>query len=175
MSVTHFVAKLYAYGTMNRTIIHDIILSTSSLYNFCLEYIKLKYGKIDELCNILQVIKKAFENFKTEHLTFQYFQKIGCLILPSTKEIHSSLTFGLFDRFTRSTICHRKITIVPLKIVLKNFLEIPVAYTHVCLKGKAIKEKDKIIARKSRVYKGEPERVETIRFSHICLAYPAFP
>lgn len=93
----------------------------------------------------MQVIEKAFENFKIEHLTFQYFQKIGCLILPSTKKIHSSLTFGLFDRFTRFTICHRKITIVPLKIVLKTFLEIPNVFSSITEYIEHCKKNDSII------------------------------
>lgn len=116
--VTHLVAKLYVYGTMNRTIIHEIIMSICSFYSdFCLKFIKQKYGNIYELCYILQIIEKAFENFKSEHLTFKYFKKMGYLILPLIKKIHSSLTFGSFDRHTRSTIYHRKITVVPLKIV----------------------------------------------------------
>lgn len=69
--------KLYAHGTLNRNIIHDIISNISLFYNsICLEFIKTKYKNIDDLDDVLQIIQNAFENFKTEYLTFQYFQKI---------------------------------------------------------------------------------------------------
>lgn len=118
--------KLYVYGTLNRNMIHDIIINMSSFYNsICLEFLKTKYGNIDGLCNVLQIIENAFENFKTEYVTFQYLQNKKYLIMPSNKTLHSSLTFGQIDTSKKCTIYHRKITIVSMKEVLKKFLEIP--------------------------------------------------
>lgn len=47
------------------------------------------------------------------------------MILPSSKVIHSSLTFGQIDKNKKCAIYYRNITIVPIKAVLKKLLEIP--------------------------------------------------
>lgn len=119
-----FITKLYAKTTLNRNMIHEIMKNTLSFYNnICLEYLKNKYKHIDNLCNILQIIENAFDKFKTEHLTFQYLKNINCLIFPLNIKLHSSLTFCQPDRIQKSMICHRTIVVIPIKQMLKQFLE----------------------------------------------------
>lgn len=144
-SATHLVMKLYADSTLNRNIIHDIIRNISLFYNsICLEFLKTKYKNIHDFYDVLQIIQNAFKNFKTEYLTFQYFQKIECLILPSDKIIHSFVTFGQIAKNKKRVIRYRNITVVPIKIVLKKFLEIPnvfstiTTYIEQCKKGNTI-------------------------------------
>lgn len=118
-SATIVVAKLYACGTLNRTVAHEIIQTISLFYNsICLPVIKNKYNNIDGLHDILQVIENAFDNFKTEYSTFRHLQNIGCLIMPSTIVIDTSVTFGSLGKKRKSLMCHRKISIVPIKMVI---------------------------------------------------------
>lgn len=94
-TATLVVAKLYASGTLNRTVINDIIKTMSSFYNsICLPMLRIKYNNIDGLRDILQVIEGAFNNFQTEYSTFKYLQNIGYLIMPSTVTIDTSVIFG---------------------------------------------------------------------------------
>lgn len=118
-AATLVVAKLYACKTLNRTI-NDIIKTISSFYNsVCLPMLKIKYSNINGLQDILQIIETAFDNFKTEYSTFKYLQNIGCLIMPSTITIDTFIIFGPINKKKKSFTCHKNISIIPLKKVLK--------------------------------------------------------
>lgn len=145
-SATLVVAQLYACGTLNRVSINTIIKTFSQFYNsICLQLLRIKYNNIDDLQDILQIIENAFNNFKTEHSTFKYLQSIGYLIMPSTVTIDTYAIFGPLNKKRKSLTCQRKISIVPLKIVLKTFLEIPNVFSTITAYIEKCKNDDSII------------------------------
>ena len=67
---------MYAFGTLNRKLINEIINNMCSTYlNDCLKLIQLKFSDEPMLKNMLQIVINGFRIFKTEHATFEFKKK----------------------------------------------------------------------------------------------------
>ncbi|XP_071568106.1 uncharacterized protein [Temnothorax nylanderi] len=77
----------------------------------------------------LNIIKNGFKPFKSEYKTLQYLQGRNCLFLPKLIPINSILSFSkVKKRSHQSHLQHQKLSIIPLKVILQKFLELPNVY-----------------------------------------------
>jgi len=120
------VTQLYVHRNLNRKIVHEIIINICTTYiNNCLDFIKCKFPNNIELHNMLDVIKNGFNTFRTEHLTFIFLRKINCFFPPKKIIIKSFLKYGKLKSRRHFAIHNSTLSIVPIKLVLKKFLEMP--------------------------------------------------
>lgn len=124
------VTKLYAIGNLNRkvthTIINDIGINYISMYS---DVLLEKFKDIEDFDIFLNIIKNDFKSFKSEYRTLKYLQEINCLFLPKLVTVNSFiLSFGKIKRKHQLHLQHQKLNIVPLKLILKKFLELPNVY-----------------------------------------------
>lgn len=70
--------QLYAYGSLNRKVVHEIIIDVCTMYiNNCLDFFKCRFQNNIELYNMLDVMKNGFNPFRTEHLMLTFLSKIN--------------------------------------------------------------------------------------------------
>ncbi|XP_039312881.1 uncharacterized protein LOC120359458 isoform X1 [Solenopsis invicta] len=123
------VTQLYAYGSLNRKVIHKIIIDICTTYiNNCLDFLKCKFQNT-ELHDMLDVMKNGFNIFRTEHLTLKFLSKINCFFPPKKVIIRSFLKYGKLKSKTCFVIRKRTLSIIPIKLVLKKFLEMPMVFS----------------------------------------------
>lgn len=127
-----FLVYLYAYGSLSRKAVHKIIneMSNSYLLIIC-TIMSNKFSNNDDLCAMLNIIKKGFKIFRTEHLTFSYLKKIEYLFMPSKITIRSYLTAGRYKKKVKTVLHNSTISVIPLKLVIKKFLELPNVYSSI--------------------------------------------
>ncbi|KYN29134.1 hypothetical protein ALC57_01437, partial [Trachymyrmex cornetzi] len=103
------VTQLYAYGSLNRKIIHKIIIDMCTTYiNNCLDFLKCKFSNNIELNNMLDVMKNGFNTFRTEYLTFTFLKQINCFFPPQKIIIKSFLKYSkLKGDFWKMTIANQ--------------------------------------------------------------------
>lgn len=143
-NVQHYVAQLYAVPNMNRKQVNDIVQGTSALISsisVCLrdnvfkfissfedipENFAHEYQKLD---NMFSTLKDPFEFMTTEHQRFKSLQQDGFYIPPERFEM------GHKDEYVKSRdntvqLIRRPVygQFVPLRHVLKCFLELPGVY-----------------------------------------------
>ena len=126
--VPKIVAKLYAKSKLNRTTVHEVIITIVDFYgSTCINIIKKNYEHINGLSLMLSIIKDSFAKFKTEHLSFQYFIQKGTLILPNEIPIVANLNSRSrsFGGVCKSVQIDHDIQNVLIKKVLQKFLELP--------------------------------------------------
>ncbi|XP_076664404.1 uncharacterized protein LOC143366869 [Andrena cerasifolii] len=80
---------------------------------------------MNELHIMLDIIKNGFKVFRTEHLTFKYLKEINCFFPPKKVVINSFLKYGKAKGKRCFSIRQCTLSIVPMKLVLKQFLELP--------------------------------------------------
>lgn len=71
------------------------------------------------------MIKNGFAFLKSEKKTFKYLEQINCLFLPRNIIIRPYLSFGKVKKVSQNKICCSKLSFIPLKFILKRFLELP--------------------------------------------------
>ena len=119
-----FVTKLYAFGNLNRKLAHEIIVNMCSLYlNNCLNFLVKRIENTSELHQMISVIKNGFHIFRTAYLTLKYLQDINCYIPPVKIVIRSFLKFSK-SRIKRHIVRKKTLSIIPIDVVLKKFLEL---------------------------------------------------
>lgn len=127
-----FITHLYAYGSLSRKIVHNIINEMSNSYlSILLTIISKKFNDSDDLCAMLNILKNGFKIFKSEYLTFAYLKNIECLFLPSKIIIRSFLTSGRCKKKVKTVLRNSTLSIVPLKQVIQKFLELPNVYSSI--------------------------------------------
>lgn len=123
------IAKMYATGNMNRNLIHNIIDSIRTFYNsVCLGILKKHVETNSTVWNMIQIIEHVFDNFKSEHVTFKYLKDKEYLFLPSIITINTHIRIGNVRAMKKLKIHRSKIAIIPLKQILRKFLELPKVY-----------------------------------------------
>jgi hypothetical protein len=123
------VTQLYAYGSLNRKLVHKIIIDICTTYiNNCLDFFKCKFQNI-VLHDMLDVMKNGFNTFRTEHLTLTFLSKINCFFPPKKVVIKSFLKYGKLKSRRCFIIRKRTLSIIPIKLVLKKFLEMPMVFS----------------------------------------------
>lgn len=77
---------------------------------------------IKDMCVILQ---NAFDEFKTEHQTLQYFIQHGYLIMPQSVHISATLQPKRLKMHTSMGLTNQMLQIIPLKPLLIKILQLP--------------------------------------------------
>lgn len=120
------ITKLYSFENLNRRNVHKLINEIFYSYlSECFEMLEKKYSNRDDLCNYFKIMKINLKKFKTERYTFQYLTNIQCLIKPLPIKIHSSLIPKKKKLKKQLVIHYKKIALIPIKLILKKFLELP--------------------------------------------------
>lgn len=79
----------------------------------------------------IDIIKDGFYPFKTEHQTVKYLNKINCLFLPKQIIVNSIVSFKTTKKQRLPHVQDQTISIIPLKLVLKRFLEVSDIYVRI--------------------------------------------
>lgn len=74
---------------------------------------------------MLTILQHGFDNFKSDHLSLKYFEKINTLIKPQSFRIHVSISSHFIGGKRKIVILNAKIQVISMKIVLKKCLEMP--------------------------------------------------
>lgn len=126
------ITRLYSFENLNKKdaqkIIHEIF------YTYLSEIFEIfgkKYGATNDICNYLKIIKNNLKKFKTEYHTLKYLTDINCLIKPLAITIHSYLAPRKKKLKKQLVVHHKKFALIPIKLVLKKFLELPNVFTSI--------------------------------------------
>lgn len=126
------VAKMYANGNISRKLIYDIIENFKHFYNsICFEMLKKQLPEDATVSKLLHVIEDAFNDFNSEYRTFKYFQAKECLILPSQITVDTRILSGTKSNVKKLIIHRSKMAVIPLKVVLRKFLQLPNVYNSI--------------------------------------------
>ena len=134
------VAFLHAQIHFSRQDIQNVIKIFVDFYrNMLLKIITSKEST--DLKNKIKILDTAFEPFKTDYLTKQYFENMGTFIKPKSIPISAQLGFKLKNGKKIAITKTTDIQVIPIKKVLKRYLEMPgvlktiEAHINKCLKS----------------------------------------
>lgn len=132
-----FIAELYANLTLPRSFVSDLIDKLNDLYGSTfISILKQKYNCEEcnelpsDLNSMFNIVQHAFNNFSTEYKTFAYFEKLNILIIPQSKVVSASLKSRFVDGRRQVIVSNIEIQVIPIKSILKKFLEIPNVLTY---------------------------------------------
>lgn len=94
----------------------------------CLDILFQIFKDIKHLDMLINIVKDGFKPFKSEYRTLQYLQKINCLFVPKLVTIDCNLSFSKIKRKHQFYLQQHKLSIISLKLILKEFLELPNVY-----------------------------------------------
>ncbi|XP_034237238.1 uncharacterized protein LOC117642795 [Thrips palmi] len=135
-SADKFVAQLYAKPKLPRSYVQSIVKGVSSFVSIfqselknlvidTLQECQAPSDKVDHIANSFDLTVNAFSHLSTEYRRIQHFMKLGSYVPPVSHKI------GVLSS-SKSTKCGKKLCYksyyvhsIPLKIVLKKFLELP--------------------------------------------------
>ena len=121
-----FITKLYAFNNLSRKFVNEIIMSMCNMYlTDCINLLQKKFANVVDLYTATEIIRKGFDKFKTEHLTFKFLQNIDCYFPPKMIIIRSFLKYKKVKRTKRLLVTKNSLSIIPIKSVIKKFLELP--------------------------------------------------
>lgn len=131
------VAQLYGELSVSRSFANDILSCIHQFYHEnCIENLKTRIKNCDcssrkEISEMLEIIHHSLDNFKTEHLTLKYFTDLGVYIEPQSFVIQSSLKLCREKNLNKTKIIKSNIEIVPMDLMLKEFLELPNVFNYI--------------------------------------------
>lgn len=150
-----FVAQLYADPTLPRSFVPSLIDKLNNLYNLTfISMLKQKY-KCDkceckelpsDLDSMFYIVQHAFDNFSTEHKTLKYFDNLNILIKPQSIIVGASLKSRFVDGRRQVVVSNTEIQVIPIKLVLKKFLELPNVLTSILSHLEYCKKSEPIIS-----------------------------
>lgn len=125
-----FITKLYSNNTINRSVIQDVIDSTSELISFIFSKIKSQLD-LSEISSFYHgdlntlLTKDLFETCNSEHKRFKALEELGYFIKPNR-----FVTGNMLNKNTTlsgPTIEHKSCEgqIIPIRTVVQKVLEIP--------------------------------------------------
>ncbi|XP_070525972.1 uncharacterized protein [Cardiocondyla obscurior] len=127
------IAKLYATSNMSRKLIIKFINNIKSFYNtICFEALRKKCTN-SEITNMFQIVEHVFDNFKSEYMTLEYFQKNNYLIMPLQTTVDTYIKLENIKNVKKLKIYRGKLSVIPMKQVFKQFLELPKVYDSITL------------------------------------------
>lgn len=133
-----FVAEFYADPTLPRSFIPDLINKLNDLYGSTfISMLKQKYNcrKCKEISSdfesMFNIVQHAFHNFSTEHKALKYFDDLSILINPQSVVVDGSLKSRFVNGRPEIVVVNIEIQVIPIKSVLKKFLELPNVLTSI--------------------------------------------
>lgn len=139
-TVASFVIKLYSNMSIPRNLVLQLISDINELYSTTwIEVLKQTYNcsqctnstlTINSMFDILQY---AFANHKTEHATMKYLENSNNLIRPQSTCIDTSLCIGRIGKRKKTSVCKLVLQIIPMRAVMKKFLELPNVFNSIML------------------------------------------
>ncbi|XP_076283963.1 uncharacterized protein LOC143210722 [Lasioglossum baleicum] len=77
---------------------------------------------------MFHVVEQAFKEFSTEYRTLQYFKQIGSYVEPINVPINMTLASRRVNNKRQMCTKYLNISVIPLKTILQNILELPGVY-----------------------------------------------
>lgn len=147
------ITRLYCVNNLNRKDVHKIINDIFCTYlSQSFEMLKKKHGNTSNISNDLNTLTNVLKKFKSEHYTLKYLTNINCFIQPLQKIIHSSLVPKRVKCRKQLVIYRKKITIIPVKLILQKFLELPNVFNSILENINKSKKNDKLV---TSIFHGE--------------------
>lgn len=130
MMTAKLVTSLYANSNLPRSTAHNILKSLQEFLESSIEPLKKKCLSVesadsDNLGYIFDIVKNSFSEFKTEHVTMKKLEKAGYFIPPMSIPITGKLKPRRKRGEKKLVVVNSTIEFIPLKPVLKKFLEEP--------------------------------------------------
>lgn len=143
------VTDLYKHSTLPQSLIHDIIKSMQQFYNsFVLAELVKKLendGNVDDLLKMINVLKNAFTNFKTPHMTVKYLKKTSYYLEPIQINLEAYLAPRRIKKTIKTVTKFRSMQIIPMYDTLKRFLELPGVFISILEHIKNVKNNSTLI------------------------------
>lgn len=149
--ILSFVSQLYSVSILPRSFISSLIAKLNNLYNQTLiPILQQKCNSTDpkqslsDLTQMLTIMQHGFDNFKTDYRSLQYFESLGVFIKPQAINIFALLNSRLVGGKRKAVVSNIEIQVIPIKMVLKKFLELPnvlstiLAHIQECKRSEAI-------------------------------------
>lgn len=111
-----------------KNLISDIALSLNESLNNDLTEITEKISVVQNMCVILQTL---FKDLDTDYKRLKYFAGKGYYVEPIDVKIGTTKKRNKENNDITMMLQERKLYITPLRIVLKNFLELPGVYSDI--------------------------------------------
>lgn len=137
--LSSFVSEIFAEASLPRSLVHKLISKWQDLYGS--KFIPILKEKctqtsnhqqtLSELNAMLTVLQKGFDKFNSNYQSIQYFQAESSLIKPQSVVINSTVNSKTLGKKRRAVISNAEIQIVPMKDVLKIFLETPTVLSEI--------------------------------------------
>lgn len=120
------VAKMYATSNLPRKTAHSLLNDFQFFYKLnCFDKLKRHINKENIIAlNILNLNENAFKNHKSDHMTLKQLKK-HYYIEPHSKYIATVLKSKRVNRIRKFTQTKVVVEKIPIKKVLKHFLELP--------------------------------------------------
>lgn len=133
-NIDKLISNLYTVLALNRSIIQEIILQFSNFFSSGLisiikEALTLN-GK--ECQDMLTLLENPFKSFDTEFKRLKYFERSNCFIRPMPFSIGTSTAPSRIKGETSLVLKQRYGYFIPMRILIKSFLEIPGVYDTMC-------------------------------------------
>ena len=127
-----FVARLYSQPSLPRSYTQEIINSVQSFLHH-MDAVEACYRTTSANVNpdikaMFVVLRNAFSDHETEHRSMQYFKNLNFLIEPEEVSVGTIIGPKYKSEGTRMAVSNRKICIISLERIFRNFLELPGVY-----------------------------------------------
>lgn len=151
--ITLFVAELYAHPTIPRSFISGLIDKLNDMYSHTfIPMLRQKYNCEEckqlpsDLDSMFNIIEHEFDNVLTEHKALRHFDNFNVLIKPQSIEVDASLKSRFVNGRRQVVVCNTEIQVIPIKSVLKKFLELPNVLTSILSHLEYCKKSEPIIS-----------------------------
>lgn len=136
-SVAHFVAKLYANPIVPRSLVQEIVTDVQNITNH-VQILKPmciinETSDSTEINHLFEIFQDAFVDHNSEYMSFSYFQNLNTLIMPKKFNIDGDMKSVLKRNIREICYADHNFSYVPLKEVLKLFLELPTVFPSILL------------------------------------------
>ena len=127
-----FVARLDSQPSLPRSYTQEIINSVQSFLHH-VDAVEACYRTTSANVNpditaMFVVLRNAFSDHETEHRSMQYFKNLNFLIEPEEVSVGTIIGPKYKSEGTRMAVSNRKIYIISLECIFRNFLELPRVY-----------------------------------------------
>lgn len=148
------VSQLYSNSNIPRAHVHKILTSVNNFYKTSsIDIVKDTLSKNidsasenDNVIKMLEITENAFADFNTEHKTFSVLEKTGCFIKPMSIPVDACLKPCSIQGETQIHAVEKTIQVIPLDILLKQFLELSNVFDSIMTNIENIKKSSYIIS-----------------------------
>ncbi|XP_051168530.1 uncharacterized protein LOC127286215 [Leptopilina boulardi] len=149
-SVALFVAKLYANFCVPRSLVQEIIndvrIITDHVGILKTMHIPNETLESENLNQMFDIFQNGFIDHESEHKSLNYFQNLETLILPEQFVINGRMEKKNQKGEPQLSYVEQTISYIPMKSVLKNFLELPGVFNAILSNIEKAEKSEKIVS-----------------------------